>query len=112
MCLNGTYIRAQVGKYLSDMFPIKNGLKQGDDLTLMLLNFPLKYGIRRVWVNQDGLKLNGAHQLLVFADNVNILGRSIHTIKKNTEALVVASKLIKLSAWSCVKIRVQGKVTI
>jgi len=58
----------------------------------MLLSFPLKYGIRRVWVNQDGLKLNGTHQLLVFADNVNILGRSIQTIKKNTEALIVASK--------------------
>ena len=58
----------------------------------MLLNFPLKCGIRGVWVNQDGLKLNCTHQLLVFAGNVNILGRSIHTMKKNTEALVVASK--------------------
>jgi hypothetical protein len=42
-------------------------------------------------VNQDGLKLNGTHQLLVYADDVHILGRSIHTIKKNAEALVVAS---------------------
>ena len=41
--------------------------------------------------NQDGLKLNGSHQLLVYADG-NILGRSVHAIKKNTEALVVASK--------------------
>jgi hypothetical protein len=83
MCLNETYSRVQVGKHLSDMFPIKNGFKQGDDLSLLLLNFPLKYGIRSVRVNQDDLKLNGTHQLLVFADNVNILGRSIHTIKKN-----------------------------
>jgi hypothetical protein len=101
-----------VDKDLSDMFSIKKGLKQGDDLSLMLLNFPLKYGIKRVHVNQDGLKLNGTHQLLVFADNVNILGRRIHNIKKNTEALVVASKLIKLSAWSCIKIRIQDKVMI
>jgi hypothetical protein len=46
----------------------------------------------RVQVNQDGLKLNGTHQLLVYADDVNKLGGSVHTIKKNTEALVVASK--------------------
>jgi len=38
------------------------------------------------------LKLNGTHQLLVYADDVNILGGSVHTIKKNAEALVVASK--------------------
>jgi hypothetical protein len=45
-------------------------------------------------VNQDGLKLNGTHQVLVNADDVNIFGRSVHTVKKNAEALVVASKEI------------------
>jgi hypothetical protein len=42
------------------------------------------------------LKLNGTHQLLVYADNVNILEESMQTIKKNTEAVVVASKEIGL----------------
>ena len=42
--------------------------------------------------NQDGLKLNGTHQILVYADDVNILGGSIHTVKENAEALVVATK--------------------
>ena len=37
--------------------------------------------IRRVQVKQDGLKLNGKHQLLVYADDVNILGGSVLTIK-------------------------------
>jgi hypothetical protein len=39
-----------------------------------------------------GLKLNGTHQLLAYADDVNILGGSVHTIEKNTEASVVVSK--------------------
>jgi len=58
----------------------------------LLSNFALEYAIRRVHVNQDGLKLNGTHQLLFCADDVNILGRSVHTIEKNAEAVVVASK--------------------
>ena len=38
------------------------------------------------------MKLNGTHQLLVYADDVNILGGSVHTIKENAEALIVSSK--------------------
>jgi hypothetical protein len=47
-------------------------------------------------VNQDGLKLNGTHQLLAYADDVNILGGSVHTVKKSVEALVAATKEIGL----------------
>ena len=78
------------------MFPIRNGLKQGGALSPLLFNFALEYAIRRVQVNQDGLKLNGTHQLLVYADDVNILGGSVHTVKENAEALVVATKEIGL----------------
>ena len=92
MCLTETYSRVWVGKNLSDMFPIRNGLKQGDALSPLLFNFALEYAIRRVQVNQDGLKLNGTHQLLAYADDVNILGGSAHTVKENAEALVVAPK--------------------
>jgi hypothetical protein len=92
MCLSETYSRVWVGKHLSETFCIKNGLKQGDALSPLLFNFVLGYAIRRVQANQDGLKLNGTHQLLVYDDDVNILGRSMHSIKKNTEALVVTSK--------------------
>jgi len=44
----------------------------------------------------DGLKLNGTHQLLAYADDVNILGGSIHAVKENAEALAVAAKEIGL----------------
>jgi hypothetical protein len=56
----------------------------------LLFDFALPYTIKRVQVNQDGLKLNGTHQLLVYADNVIILVGNIHTVKENTEALGVA----------------------
>jgi hypothetical protein len=69
-----------------------NGLKQGDPLSPMHLNFTYEYAIRTVQLNKDGLKLNGTHQLLVYGGDVNILGGSIHTIKKNTDTIVVASK--------------------
>ena len=46
----------------------------------MLFNVALEYAIRRVQVNQDGLKLNGAYQLLAYADDVNILGGGIHIL--------------------------------
>ena len=101
MCLTETYGRVQVGKNLSDMFPIRNGLKKGDDLSPLLFNCALEYTIRRAQVNQDGLKLNGTHQLLVDADDVNIVGGSVHTIKENTEALVVGGREtgLKVSAF-------------
>jgi hypothetical protein len=91
MCLNKTSRRDQIDKHLSDMFPIKNGLKC-NALSPLLFSC----AIRRVQENQDGLKLNSTHQHLVYADDVNILCGNIHSIKKNTEALVVASKELEL----------------
>jgi hypothetical protein len=80
MHLTETYGRVRVGKNLSEMFPIRNGLKQGDALSPLLFNFALEYAIKSVQVYQDGLKLNGTHQLLAYADDVNILGGSVHTV--------------------------------
>ena len=96
MCLTETYSRVRVSKNLSDMFTVRNGLKQGDALSPLLFNFALEYAIRRVQVNQDGLKLNGTRQLLAYADDVNLLGGNAHKVKGNAEALVVATKEIGL----------------
>jgi hypothetical protein len=76
MYLNETYSKVRIGKHLSDNFPIQNGVKQGDALSPLILY--------------------GTHQLLAYADDVNLLGESIDTIKKNTEILIDASKEVGL----------------
>jgi hypothetical protein len=88
MCLNEPYSTVHIGKHLSDSFPIQNGLKQGDALSPLLFNFAFKYATRKVQENQVGLKLNGTHQLLAYADDVNLLGDNIDTAKKITETLI------------------------
>ena len=69
VCLNE--ICSRVNR-LSDMFRMKNGLKQGDALTPLIFNVALEYAIRRVQVTQDGLKVNATLQLLVYVDDVNM----------------------------------------
>jgi hypothetical protein len=98
MCLNETYTKVCIAKNLSDSFPIQNGLKQGDALSPLLFNFALEYAIRKVQKNQMGLKLNRIHQLLAYADDLNLLGDNINNIKK-TETLTDASKEVGLEIY-------------
>jgi hypothetical protein len=98
MCLNETYTKVCISKNFSDRFPIKNGLKQGDALLTLLFNSALEYAIKKVQENLVGLKLNETHQLLTYADDVNLMGDNMDTIKKNTETLIDVSKEVGIGA--------------
>jgi hypothetical protein len=64
---------------------MQNALKERDALSPLLFNFSVEYAIMKVQENQAGLKLSGTHQLLAYADAINLLGDNIVTVKKNTQ---------------------------
>jgi hypothetical protein len=80
------YSKVGIGKHLSHSFPIQNGLKQGDALSPLLFNFALEYGIMKVQKNHVGLKLNGTHQTLSYADE------EIHHLKMCHSSITVTNQ--------------------
>jgi hypothetical protein len=89
--LQGMYKKFRIGKHLSDNFPIQNGLKQGD-----AFRHCFSTSLWKVQDSQVELKLNGTHQMLLYADDVDLQTDNIDTIKKNTRTLVDAGKEVGL----------------
>jgi hypothetical protein len=82
VCLNETCSGIRVGKYFSNTFLLKKWFKN-EVLSPLVLYRVLEYAITGVQVNQKGLKLNGAHELMVHVDDVRILGRGVHNVGKS-----------------------------
>ena len=76
-CLDGTQSKVRIGNYLSSSFPIENSLKQGYALSPLLFNFALEYAIRKVQESNLGVDMNGTHQVLAYADDLNLIGDAI-----------------------------------
>ena len=72
--MSETCSRVQIGKNLSEMFPVRNGLKQRDAVLPFFFNLALEYAKRKFQVNHYGLKLNGTHQLLFYGEVAYIQG--------------------------------------
>jgi hypothetical protein len=74
------------------MFPIQNYVKRRVDLSPLFSKSAFRYAILKVDVNQEGLKMIGTYQLLLYSDDVNLPGQDINIINKNTEGLLVTSQ--------------------
>jgi len=89
--LNGTHTGVRICKNLSDKFPQK-ALKQKDSLSPLLLSFTLEYAIKRIYENQEVLELNGANQILAYADDVNIVEENRYKTKQSRNTPMVSQE--------------------
>jgi hypothetical protein len=78
-------------------FPIHSGLKHGYALSALPLSFNPEHVIEKENNTNLGLDMNGTHQVLAYADNVNLLGVDIRTIKGKVEILFIGCNYIGLA---------------
>ena len=67
-------------------------MKQGVALSPLLFSFALEYAIRKVQETNSVLDMSGTHQVLAYADGVNLIGNEIRTIERNADVLINACK--------------------
>jgi hypothetical protein len=91
ICLNEACRKVHICKYLSYTFPIQNCLRKRDSLSPLLFNSTVEQSIRRSR-KRSRLEKNWTHHLLVYVDDINLLGDNIDIIKKNEKELIDASK--------------------
>jgi hypothetical protein len=85
MRLNEACNKVRIGQCSSAKFRIQNRLKQEDALWSLFFKFPSESAIRAVLVNQQRMKSNETHQLLIFADSFNLLGSNPTIIANRTQ---------------------------
>lgn len=66
-----------LGKHVSDTFPIKKSLNEGDALLALQFTFSVEYATRKIREIWERLELNVAHQLVVQSDDVNLLDKNV-----------------------------------
>jgi hypothetical protein len=74
MCLNKAGSKAHTCNHLSHAFPIEN--YEMDTFLIQFFKFPSEHDIKKGLDNQKEVKLNGTHQLLVYVNGVNLLGKT------------------------------------
>jgi hypothetical protein len=95
MCLSETYTAVHIAKICLTNLPFRTAWKKE-----LLFNFALEYAIKSVQENQEGLILNGTHQLLAYADDINIVEGVIDTVRKTHKHYQL---LLRRLAWKWIQ---------
>lgn len=81
MCINGSRCRIRIGDTLSDVFEVNGGLKQGDAISPILFNIALEKVVRTAGISVELFGRDGPRLLLAFADDIDVAGNSVLTVK-------------------------------